>query len=1063
MVVCTNCGEENPARFRLCGFCGTPLAVSLPVQEVRKTVTIVFSDLKGSTSLGEALDSESLREVLTRYFEEMRAVLEEHGGTVEKYIGDAVMAVFGLPTLHEDDALRAVRAAAGMQVALERLNEELERVWGVRLTNRTGVNTGVVVAGDPVAGQRLVTGDAVNVAARLEQAAPALEVLVGDPTYQLVRDYVDVEEVEPLELKGKSERVAAYRLLGVKEPSVGRVVSAVPIVGRDAELGRLLAELDAVATARTCRAATVLGDAGVGKTRLLEELRSRVAPDARVLRGRCLSYGRGITFWPVLEMVKEAAGILEEDSPELAAERLRGLVGGDDGIAARVTAAVGLSSAPFSLGELFWGVRKLIEHLADEQPVVVIVEDVHWAETTFLDLVDHLVSAVQDRAVLVVCAARHDLDELRPEWASADLARIELEPLPATTSSSLVADLLDGGTLDAGVQDRVAEVAAGNPLFVRQLVSMLIEQGRVRRDNGSWVPVGDLTELELPPTIHALLAARLDLLTREERALLEPASVIGAVFPRTALVELAPDALRADVDDLLGALVKKHLIALQPRDDQTYEFQHALIREEAYNGLLKRTRAALHEQFADWAERVNLDRDRAMEYEEIFGYHLEQAYRYLAELGPVDEHGRALGERASVSLGSAGRRAFGRNDMAAAANLLRRAAELLPERDVRRLQMLPDLGEALTEIGELAWAELFLTQAADAAAELGDERLAAEVRLVLLLQRRYAERLDRWTATLLEEAEAAVVIFEAAGDHAALARAWRLVMNAHGVARRFGEAAAAAERAGEHARLSGDVRQEARAASGYAMAALYGPTPVAEAIARCEQALVESRGDKRLEGLVLCLLAPLRAMQGDFEVAREHYARGRALLEDIGGKLIAASTTFNASTVDMLAGDAPAAEERLRRELDLLEAMGETYLRPTVAAYLAAAVANQGRYEEADRFAALAAELASEDDVTSQAMWRSVRARVLVREGKVDEAVELADGAVELLAGSDGIGQQADALLVLSEVLGRAGRRDAAERSLEEAIALYDLKGNVVAAAAARAALGALGQPLPTI
>ena len=260
------------------------------------------------------------------------------------------------------------------------------------------------------------------------------------------------------------------------------------------------------------------------------------------------------------------------------------------------------------------------------------------------------------------------------------------------------------------------------------------------------------------------------------------------------------------------------------------------------------------------------------------------------------------------------------------------------------------------------------------------------MRLVLLLQRRYAERLDRWTATLLEEAEAAVVIFEAAGDHAALARAWRLVMNAHGVARRFGEAAAAAERAGEHARLSGDVRQEARAASGYAMAALYGPTPVAEAIARCEQALVESRGDKRLEGLVLCLLAPLRAMQGDFEVAREHYARGRALLEDIGGKLIAASTTFNASTVDMLAGDAPAAEERLRRELDLLEAMGETYLRPTVAAYLAAAVANQGRYEEADRFAALAAELASEDDVTSQAMWRSVRARVLVREGKVEEA-----------------------------------------------------------------------------
>jgi tetratricopeptide (TPR) repeat protein len=246
------------------------------------------------------------------------------------------------------------------------------------------------------------------------------------------------------------------------------------------------------------------------------------------------------------------------------------------------------------------------------------------------------------------------------------------------------------------------------------------------------------------------------------------------------------------------------------------------------------------------------------------------------------------------------------------------------------------------------------------------------------------------------------------------------------------------------------------------MAALYGPTPVAEAIARCEQALADSRGDKRLEGLVLCLLAPLRAMQGDFEAARVNYAHGRALLEDIGGKLIAASTTFNASTVDMLAGDAAAAEERLRRELDLLEAMGESYLRPTVAAYLAAAVANQGRFDEADRFAALAADLASEDDVISQAMWRSVRARVLAREGKVEEAVELADGAVGLLAASDGIGQQADALLVLSEVLGRAGRRTDAGLALEEAITLYERKGNVVAAAAARVALTALDQPLPT-
>src|SRR4029453_16980787 len=264
MTVCPNCGEENPAKFRLCGFCGTALAPALPPQEVRKTVTIVFSDLKGSTNLGEALDPESLREVMTRYFDSMRAVLELHGGTIEKYIGDAVMAVFGLPKLHEDDALRAVRAAHGMQRALVELNRELLAVYGVELTNRTGVNPGEVVAGDPTTGQRLVTGDAVNTAARLEQAAPANEILLGELTYELVRESVDVETVEPLELKGKAERVAAYRLVDIKERA-GRDREESPLVGRDRELGILEQSLaDAYVTQR-CRLVTVVGEAGVGK------------------------------------------------------------------------------------------------------------------------------------------------------------------------------------------------------------------------------------------------------------------------------------------------------------------------------------------------------------------------------------------------------------------------------------------------------------------------------------------------------------------------------------------------------------------------------------------------------------------------------------------------------------------------------------------------------------------------------------------------------------------------------------------------------------------------------
>ncbi|MGZ6345578.1 MAG: adenylate/guanylate cyclase domain-containing protein, partial [Candidatus Limnocylindrales bacterium] len=288
----------------------------MPAQEVRKTVTIVFSDLKGSTSLGEALDSESLRELISRYFEVMWAELERHGGTIEKYIGDAVMAVFGMPAVHEDDALRAVRAAMGMQHALARLNDELERSWGVRLTNRTGVNTGEIVAGDPSKGQHLVIGDPVNTAARLEQVAPANEILIGELTYRLVRDAVEAEPVEPLELKGKAERVPAYRLRGLRQRPVEQTRDETPMVGREAELSLLRETFHEIAQRRVPRIVTVVGDAGVGKSRLIREFLAGLDEDALVVRGRCLPYGEGITFWPLLEMIRAAAELEDEDPPE---------------------------------------------------------------------------------------------------------------------------------------------------------------------------------------------------------------------------------------------------------------------------------------------------------------------------------------------------------------------------------------------------------------------------------------------------------------------------------------------------------------------------------------------------------------------------------------------------------------------------------------------------------------------------------------------------------------------------------------------------------------------------
>ncbi|HET7857119.1 MAG TPA: adenylate/guanylate cyclase domain-containing protein [Gaiellaceae bacterium] len=1048
MQICPNCGEENPPRFRLCGFCGAALAPEFAAPEVRKVVSIVFSDLKGSTNLGEALDPESLREVMTRYFDEMRDILEEHGGRVEKYIGDAIMAVFGLPRAHEDDALRAVRAAFEMKQALAVLNDELDRRWGVRLTNRTGVNTGDVVAGDPTTGQRLVIGDAVNVAARLEQAAPALEILVGEPTYRLVRGGVEVEPVEPLELKGKSERVPAYRLLGVKAAAERERTLDSPFVGRDAELRQLRDELELATGMRSCRVVTLLADAGVGKSRLTDELVDAEADRRLVLRGRCLPYGKGITFWPLVEIVREAAQIAERDSPGTARGKLAALVG-DDGAAIeeRIASAVGLSDAEFPLEEIYWGVRKLFERLSAERTLLVLIEDIHWAELAFLDLIEQVGHTLRGPA-LILCGSRPDLLDVRPGWGTAENASvIELAPLSAADSLRVIEGRLGGGILPNDVAGRIIAAAEGNPFYVEQLASMLVDEGVLRREEGRWAVAQELRELSLPPTIQALLTARLDLLDDAERTVIASASVIGLSFAVEALAELVPEPVRDRLDEHLRALVEKHLIRPEARsggDEPFYRFDHILIRDNAYQALLKRTRATLHEQFATWAERVNAERNRAAEYEELVGYHLEQAHLYLAELGPLDDHGLRLGERASVLLASAGRRAFARNDMAAAATLLRRAVQLRPERDPERLALLPDLGEALTDTGELAWAELFLTEAIDAAKELGDERLAAEAELGILVIRRFAERLDTWTANVLAATERAIPIFEQRGDDGSLARAWRLIANANGVASRFGEAAEAAQRAGEHARRAGDRRLQTRAASGYAMTALYGPTPVADAIARCEQVLEETWGDKRLEGVVMCLLAPLRAMQGDFDAARGLYSKGRALLEEIGATLIAANTALNGATVEMLAGDPTAAERELRATYELLAEMDEAYLRPTVAAYLAEALSAQGRFLESEAYAQIARQVAAEDDIGSQALWRSVRAKILAQDEDYDGAIDLALEAVELLRGTDGIVGQADAMIVLADALQMAGRRSEADEVRAGALALYEQKGNAV-------------------
>ena len=1057
MPFCSQCGTDNPDVAKFCFACGSPLVSAPPPQEFRKIVTIVFSDLKGSTAMGEKLDSESLREVMTRYFDAMSAELEKHGGVVEKFIGDAIMAVFGLPKLHEDDALRAVRAAADMQRAQAVLNDELERQWDVRLTVRTGVNTGQVVAGDPTSGQRLVTGDAVNVAARLEQAAGAQEVLLGDLTYRLVRDYVDVEPVEPLELKGKSEPVPAYRLLSVREDAERPRRLDAPMVGRDAELELLHAALEEATAERRCRLVTVIGEAGVGKSRLIDEFVRSVEGRASFLRGRCLAYGDGITFWPLAEAVRQASGILERDSTEEALQKLSAL-SGDADAEARVASAIGLSPAQFTVEELFWGARKLLETLARPGPLLVLFEDVHWAEATFLDLIRHVVDVAEDAPLLLVCSTRHELVERVPQWSTGPRAlRIELERLSEEDAAAVAENLLGKSGLDARVRARVLEAAEGNPLFVEQLLSMLIDEGLIVFENGCWRAGPDIDRAVVPPTIQALLAARLDYLEQDERTLIEPAAVIGHVFVKDAVSYLVPERVRDDVGARLGALTEKQLVhpdLSRSLEEEAFRFHHILIRDTAYEGILKRARATFHGQFVEWADGIN--REGATEYEEILGYHLEQAHRYLAELGPLDDHGRMLGADGSRRLASAGRRAFARGDAPAAVNLLGRAAALLPAREDARLTLMAEYGEALLQAGRFQDADAAVAETIELGREAGAGQAVAWASLVRLLVRLRTSEQENWRDEAAVTITEAMAVFEEAGNAAGLAMGWRLLAWTHGVACRFGLAAEAQEYALEQARLADDVRQQSRAATSIAVCAVFGPTPVAEAIDRCERMLDQVSGDRHAEGIVHGYVATLMAMQGAFERARELVASARTLLEELGLEVEGALVAIEAWRIEILAGDLAAAESELRRAYDALDAVGEKYILSTVAGHMARTHYALGRFDDAERMGTLVEELATEDDIDTQAMWRCARAKMLARQGSFAQAETLAREALEILAPTDGVLLKFGALLDLAEVLRLAGREDESRAALEEAQALAELKGSAVMSSAARDLLAAL-------
>jgi class 3 adenylate cyclase/tetratricopeptide (TPR) repeat protein len=1026
MARCASCGHENAPGFRFCAHCGAA-AVTAAREEQRKRVTVLFCDVIASTELGDRLDPETLRRVLERYFETGRRVIERHGGTLEKFIGDALMAVFGVPLLHEDDAWRATCAAVALREAMGSLNEELATVYGTRLALRIGVNTGEVVTGTA---ERLATGDAVNIAARLEQAAGSDEILLGAETLALVRRAVDAEPVA-LEVKGKRSPLTAWRLIAVRGDATRERQAGVPMVGRRAELERLVDAYELARRTRSCSLVTILGGAGVGKSRLADELIATVE-GADVVRGRCVSYGEGITYWPVVPVVRQLEprfGSLTLDERALAT--LRGLAGPGERME--------------STEEIAFAVRKLLEAAARQTPLVCMFDDIQWGEPAFLELIEQVTALSRDAPLLLCCIARDELLEHHPGWGGGHLnaSTVRLEGLSTQETDTLI-EHIAGASMSGSLRKQILEAAEGNPLFVEEMIGLV-------RDTPD-------RAVSVPPTIQALLTARLDQLEPAERAVLQRGAVEGRVFHRGAVQTLAPD--ETQLGSRLAALVRKELVRperAQLETEDAYRFRHQLIRDAAYETLPKEARAELHERFAGWLQQRAAE---LVEPDELVGYHLEQAYRYRLELRPPDDHTRELGRHGGELLAASGTRALARNDVGAALKLLRRALALSPEGDPAVALRL-DLSQTLFLSGEFVPATDLANDAARRAAAAGDH--AGELRAQLAaariaVQMPHDEAGGEPSAELLALAEEARPVFAAAGDEVGLTDAWVATAWAAGMIRcRWGAMLEAVEHALDHARRAGYVRWERELPVWKGTALFYGPTPVDDVLSWYER-------EQPQHSMALNERAVLEAMRGRFDEARALLGAADAAAAEREETLWRVGGGMAAWEVETLAGDAAAAETAARRTYELLEPLGEVGFQALAAGQLASSLYALESFDEAEHFTAAAEGLAASDDVTSNLLWRQVRAKLEARAGRHADAEQIAHEAVVLGERTDMLNWHANALVDLADVYVLAGRPEQGVAPLEQALALYERKGNLVSAAKTRAALTELRQtPLHVI
>jgi len=979
---------------------------SVPQQPVRKSVTVLVA--------GISVVSEFDPEVTARVHAEATAavadVVTKHGGSVDVRACEGVVGLFGVPTLHEDDPVRAVRAALGAHQALAR-NEHVDL--------EIGIDTGAVIA----SAADVIEGAAVTSAGRLGKTAAPGDTLIGDATRRLLGAAVDVEELD----RGGPWRIAAFH--PDRQPIASRF--DVPMVGRAIELAQLRQSFEAALEKRRCHVFTVVGAPGIGKSRLARELISVLEHQATALVGRCLPYGEGITLWPLLEIAKQAAA----DTSRHGLSRL--LAGEERGdlIADRVAALLGDQDAVGASEEIFWSLRKFLEALSRRRPLVVVLEDIHWAEEALLNLVEQLSDLGRDAPILVLCLARPELFDTRSNWngGRVNASTILLEPLTEADSGLLMDALLTESSLADAQRVHIARVAEGNPLFIEQMLALA-------QDSDSPAEHG------VPATIQVLLAARLDALSSEERILLRTAAVIGSEFWRDALRDLTPELNHLEVDRALQVLITKDLII--PRRSilhahDAFEFRHILIRDTAYEFTPKQSRALLHERIAEWLAKAASD--RIAEFDDIIGFHLEQSFHLGKELALDDGAPEVIGRRAALHLHAAARRAFARDEHSLSRELLNRALALLPERDVARGPLLADAASVLSAEGDWSGSRKLLRQATTIAQGSGDEGFQTYLEARLGLYSLSTDA-DRSIDDYIERVSAALSTLISRGATGYERRARFALAEAYTLRGQTLMAEATLQPVWRWREDLGDIDDPVVFdAMGAAVCAwTFGPLEVEKLAGRCEWLLREQL-PLRARSVVLRGLAVSSAMRGEHADARACAEESRAILVDLGRVVLLARSGTWHGMIELLGGRLNQAEEALRSSLRAAVQFGDMYSAGLFHALLAQTFYELGQYEEATQHAE-ESDLSGMRAIEAEVIAGGVRAMVLAKQRQHKEARARAERAVAVADRTDQLDLRGEAHLALATVLAATDPKRDVQREARCAKELFERKGNVVSA-----------------